>query len=288
MNQPVHTTTPLNRPFLWRFSSSAFTDNVPRKGKRIPLKTNKYNEQRDEETGYGYFGVRYMDHELMTMWLSVDPMSDKYPSISPYAYCNWNPIKLVDPDGNEITFAGESERKLYESFRELVFSNEKYTAIQNELISLEESDDVFIIRMGKNISNKEGAGNFSYNVNTGQFDINISNDNSWTDIEKLSHELKHADQYLNRKITFSISASGKVTPENYSIDDEIEAYSCQEMFGNSLSSKDVIKKYSDLHYYGENETFKPTQEHIIINSFFLQGKKHPGFLYHDWKKDLSK
>ena len=27
-------------------------------------------------SGYGYFGARYMDHELMTMWLSVDPMAD--------------------------------------------------------------------------------------------------------------------------------------------------------------------------------------------------------------------
>ena len=59
-------------------------------------------KERDEETGYGYFGARYMDHELMTMWLSVDPMADKYPSISPYAYCAWNPVKLVDPDGRDI------------------------------------------------------------------------------------------------------------------------------------------------------------------------------------------
>ena len=58
-------------------------------------------KERDEETGYGYFGARYMDHELMTMWLSVDPMADKYPSISPYAYCAWNPVKLVDPDGRD-------------------------------------------------------------------------------------------------------------------------------------------------------------------------------------------
>ena len=43
-----------------------------------------------------------MDHELMTGWLSVDPMTDKYPGISPYAYCAWNPVKLVDPDGMEI------------------------------------------------------------------------------------------------------------------------------------------------------------------------------------------
>ncbi len=51
-------------------------------------------KERDEETGYGYFGARYMDHDLMTLWLSVDPMADKYPSISPYAYCVWNPVRL--------------------------------------------------------------------------------------------------------------------------------------------------------------------------------------------------
>ena len=60
---------------------------------------NSTGKEKDEETGYGYFGARYMDHELMTMWLSVDPMADKYPSVSPYAYCTWNPVKLVDPDG---------------------------------------------------------------------------------------------------------------------------------------------------------------------------------------------
>ena len=65
--------------------------------------SNFTGKERDEETGYGYFGARYMDHELMTMWLSVDPMADKYPNISPYAYCAWNPVKLVDPDGREVS-----------------------------------------------------------------------------------------------------------------------------------------------------------------------------------------
>lgn len=59
-------------------------------------------KEKDYESGFHYYGARYMDHELMTMWLSVDPMADKYPSISPYAYCAWNPVKLVDPDGKEI------------------------------------------------------------------------------------------------------------------------------------------------------------------------------------------
>ena len=37
----------------------------------------------------------------MPIWLSVDPLSDQTPDISPYAYCNWNPIAYVDPDGRD-------------------------------------------------------------------------------------------------------------------------------------------------------------------------------------------
>lgn len=58
-------------------------------------------KERDSETGYHYFGARYYNSDL-SIWLSVDPMSDKYPSLSPYNYCAWNPMKLVDPNGKEI------------------------------------------------------------------------------------------------------------------------------------------------------------------------------------------
>ena len=68
----------------------------------VEISVDSTGKELDEETGYGYFGARYMDHELMTGWLSVDPMSDKYPSLSPYNYCAWNPVKLIDPDGREI------------------------------------------------------------------------------------------------------------------------------------------------------------------------------------------
>ena len=72
-------------------------------------------KERDEETGYGYFGARYVDYELMTMWLSVDPMSDKYPSISPYAYCAWNPIRVVDPDGMDTFHIYINEGRIYQT-----------------------------------------------------------------------------------------------------------------------------------------------------------------------------
>ena len=55
-------------------------------------------KEKDTETGYSYFGSRYYSSDL-SIWLSVDPLSDKYPSMSPYVYCADNPIKLVDPNG---------------------------------------------------------------------------------------------------------------------------------------------------------------------------------------------
>jgi RHS repeat-associated protein len=59
-------------------------------------------KEKDTETGYSYFGARYYSSDL-SIWLSVDPMSDKYPSLSPYTYCADNPVKLVDPNGEEIS-----------------------------------------------------------------------------------------------------------------------------------------------------------------------------------------
>ena len=55
-------------------------------------------KERDGETGYSYFGARYYNSDI-SIWLSVDPLSDKYPNLTPYAYCANNPIILVDPDG---------------------------------------------------------------------------------------------------------------------------------------------------------------------------------------------
>ena len=57
-------------------------------------------KERASKTGFSYFGARYYDSDLMTGWLSVDPMVDKYPGLSPYNYCALNPIRVIDPNGD--------------------------------------------------------------------------------------------------------------------------------------------------------------------------------------------
>ncbi len=49
-----------------------------------------------------YYGARYYDARV-SVWLSVDPLMDKYPSISPFAFVYNNPLTLVDPEGAEPT-----------------------------------------------------------------------------------------------------------------------------------------------------------------------------------------
>ena len=56
----------------------------------------------DEETGMYYYGARYYEPRL-SLWISVDPKAEKFSNMSPYAFCNDNPIFYVDIDGFEPT-----------------------------------------------------------------------------------------------------------------------------------------------------------------------------------------
>ena len=55
-------------------------------------------KELDNETGLYYYGARYLD-PTGAMWLSVDPLFENYPGMSPYNYCKGNPVVLIDSDG---------------------------------------------------------------------------------------------------------------------------------------------------------------------------------------------
>jgi RHS repeat-associated protein len=50
------------------------------------------------------FGARGYDGTL-GRWTTMDPLAEKYYSISPYAYCAGNPVNLIDPNGMVLSFS---------------------------------------------------------------------------------------------------------------------------------------------------------------------------------------
>ena len=59
----------------------------------------KFNgKELDEETGLYYYGARYYDPKV-SLWLSVDPLAEKYPGMSPYVYTAGHPVRFIDPNG---------------------------------------------------------------------------------------------------------------------------------------------------------------------------------------------
>ncbi|SHE86096.1 RHS repeat-associated core domain-containing protein [Flavobacterium fontis] len=61
----------------------------------------KFNgKELDEETGLYYYGARYYNPKV-SIWLSVDPHAERYPSWSPYNFVFNNPLIFIDPDGRD-------------------------------------------------------------------------------------------------------------------------------------------------------------------------------------------
>ncbi len=75
----------------------------------------KFNaKELDAETGMYYYGARYYTPEV-SIWLSVDPLASERSWLSPYNYCQLNPVKLVDPtgmldDGYTVDLQGNIEK----------------------------------------------------------------------------------------------------------------------------------------------------------------------------------
>ena len=199
-------------------------------------------KERDEETGYSYFGARYYNSSY-SIWLSVDPMSDKYPSLSPYAYCGNNPVKLVDPNGEEIDIDGyrympgqacpedaaENTKNKWNAMNE-IYKRENGKCVITEMDQSKScysiSSEIKTKGSGCYESNHDGSGGTIY--------LNGHDNNIGT----LSHELFHGYQDLNGRDNHSIFNEVEANLFSFSITGDIRGL-C-----NTIDNDDASRQYN--------------------------------------------
>ncbi|WP_195351129.1 RHS repeat domain-containing protein [Bacteroides nordii] len=207
------------------------------------------------------FGARYQRNDVPS-WIGVDPLCEKYYSISPYAYCMNNPIKYIDPTGMII----EDPENIYLRHKDII--NEQLLVIQSNLESggitdgmrsalkqleksykqvlkeysaLEQSEQVY------KIFSADVIGGETY-YDKGAVMIGIGD----TSLGVVGHELKHAYQYEKGEISIRLDNSKEGTL--YDIGDETAAYNRERLFNYGVLFFTNPKEYkwsdSDTRAFG--------------------------------------
>ena len=102
------------RPYPY-FHYSAFGESLIEKNTNFGQFSSPYRfngKELDPETGNYYYGARYYN-PTWSVWLSVDPLAGKFPSLMPYHYTTNNPVNIIDPDGRDTSFADNNARNLF-------------------------------------------------------------------------------------------------------------------------------------------------------------------------------
>ena len=169
------------------FTSPAFTGGAVPGSIETPNRyrfTGKEDLSVEFSVPYTDFGARHYSPALRR-WTTLDPMSEKYYTTSPYVYCNDNPVNLVDPDGRDWYINNETGNYTWFSGKE---DHEGYTYYGERGSVLGEMEDIinsFVVntlRLGGlyterftfEIASKD-KGVFSNNIETGLFEDFVNN-----------------------------------------------------------------------------------------------------------------
>ena len=262
----------------------------------------KFNgKEKDDETGYSYYGARYYTDRL-SIWLSVDPLADKYPHLSPYAYCANNPVIFRDPDGRDFDPRSEKIAQEKESHirnrmssidiqitqnEENGVDNTQLNARKEELgKSLKDIDDMrndhtklYKFKTGKtNVTtqktNKKGKTVVTMMTTQyeDRFDYNMANS---------LHEMRHGGQIARGESTGFDAKGNPSTESTYNLDMEVSAYRAQFAWSGRLRYNPILLKSGQKWYSGYTDNIFEINRSLIKNMYEIMGNGKPIYLYYN-------
>ena len=154
----------------------------------------------DEETGMYYYGARYYEPRL-SLWMSVDPLQEKYPNISTYCYAANNPIKFIDSDGRKLLFASGTRKAFKQKFRAAIMYLHEHNA-DGIIAQIDKSSTIIYIteRVGEASAFSKTKKTIYWNPNMG---VLTSSDKKMSPVAVLNHEADHTLQYLKNPDKFA-------------------------------------------------------------------------------------
>ena len=105
-----------------------------------PTKYKFTGKERDNETGYDYFGARYYDARI-GRWGQIEPMFNKYISFSTYQYSLLNPMILIDADGKDIYLKENQAKDVYNIIKQNSSFDIQYDESTGKLTTILKSNE---------------------------------------------------------------------------------------------------------------------------------------------------
>lgn len=180
------------------------------------------------------FGARLYD-PAVGRWTTMDPLCEKYYSVSPYAYCHNNPVNRIDPDGRD---------DYYSVGGQFLFRESKKT-------------DRIIIRDLVTYSTKQKGWEFGPNPDTPIEQTVLSAEAYSKIFTNILSEMKDVDIYLLHNQGVSVV----VSPNDYDIEstfnDPYSAFAKEGVVNAATQHLNGVKKITAcINYLGASDNRK--------------------------------
>ena len=161
-----------------------YGDLVPNTSNDSSGNRYKYTgKESGDEIGLYDFSARFL-HTRFGRFTTIDPLAEKYPGISPYVYCNGNPVNFVDPDGKKLRVPKEYQQPFLMDMK-LAFGNkvELFSFDDAGILSIEARNQKFTSgltseqkKLFKGLTKVVRSKNITSVVYADEYELTIDND----------------------------------------------------------------------------------------------------------------